>query len=223
MSDLSSAEPTTHHCFQTIFEALSRCDADGRRDETAWTEVHRRFSVRLIALARSRLFDRHLRQKMDADDIVQSIWRTFDRRHRLGQFEVASWEGLWALLMVLTIRRACKWVQKLGAAKGPLGKEVALDATNGRRGDDQPAAAFALADDNPTPEEVHLLVESVKERLAAMPAKKRKVVEMGLAGFRNAEIGSAVGRTEARVRQILDNLAQELLGLLVKETPPGAS
>ena len=45
-------------------------------DSEAATEIFHRFAARLIALARTRL-DSRVRQKVDPEDVVQSVFRSF--------------------------------------------------------------------------------------------------------------------------------------------------
>jgi hypothetical protein len=52
-----------------------------------------RFAHRLVARARARL-DTRLRQKVDSDDVLQSVCRTFFRRCRGGEFSLGGWDGL---------------------------------------------------------------------------------------------------------------------------------
>jgi DNA-directed RNA polymerase specialized sigma24 family protein len=49
-------------------------------DEQAARENFDRFARRLIGLARTRL-DRRIRQKIDPEDVVQSVFRSFFTRH----------------------------------------------------------------------------------------------------------------------------------------------
>src|SRR4029079_10554541 len=62
-------------------------------DEGAAAEVFRRFAGRLIALAHTEL-DARLRRKVDPEDIVQSVYRSFFTRHRAGHFDLATWDAL---------------------------------------------------------------------------------------------------------------------------------
>ena len=74
-------------------------------DDDAAAEVFRRFTHRLIGLARSRL-DHLIRGKLDPEDILQSVYRTFFRRHARDGFDLGSWDSLWGMLTVITVRNA---------------------------------------------------------------------------------------------------------------------
>ena len=97
-------------------------------DDRAAAEVFRRFTHRLIGLARSRL-DHLIRRKVDPEDILQSVYRTFFRRYARGAFDLESWDGLWGMLTVITVRKcdyrrkffraACRDVQPRGRRRRP--------------------------------------------------------------------------------------------------------
>jgi RNA polymerase sigma-70 factor (ECF subfamily) len=202
--------------FRVIVEALRH------GEDAAWREVLRRYSSRLVGLARSRLFDARLRQKLDPEDVVQSVWRTFHRRHRLHAFDLGSWDDLWGLLITLTVHRVCKWNEHFQALKRSLDRETPLELPHGDAEKDRPSPASELVARTPTPEEVAQLGELVSEKLAAMGEAQRRVIELGLLGYTDAEISNQAGRTEARVRQVRSDFVQELLGLLERETRPAA-
>jgi DNA-directed RNA polymerase specialized sigma24 family protein len=197
--------------FQVVLLALHH------GDDAAWQEVLSRYSMRLVALARSRLFDPRLRQKLDPEDVVQSVWRTFYRRHRDKPFPVASWDALWGLLMTLTVHRICKWDQYFNTQKRALDRETPLAPPTG---EDRDPAAPPLIDPNPTPAEVAQFTEMIQERLASLDPQQRRMVELGLLGLEDSEIADQAGRTEARVRQVREDFVQELLGLLDNDQPP---
>src|SRR5438093_631392 len=73
-------------------------------DSRAADAIFQRFARRLVGMARSRL-DGRLRQKVDAEDVVQSVFRSFFDRSARGEFDFANWEGVWGLLVLLTVRK----------------------------------------------------------------------------------------------------------------------
>src|SRR5688500_425687 len=77
------------------------------RDEAVAREVFDRFAGRLVALARSRL-SRQIQQKEDAEDVVQSVYRSFCARHAAGEFTFAGWDNLWSLLVTITLRKCSR-------------------------------------------------------------------------------------------------------------------
>src|SRR5206468_8875797 len=76
-------------------------DLRGGRPEAA-REVFDRYARRLVGLAAAKL-PGFARAKLDPEDVVQSVFRTFFRRHADGQFRPEHWDALWSLLAVLTV------------------------------------------------------------------------------------------------------------------------
>src|SRR5437773_1756774 len=68
-------------------------------DDKAAREIVGRFTARLIALARTHL-DQRLKQKVDPEDVLQSVYKSFFVRFAQGQFELKNWESLWGLLTI---------------------------------------------------------------------------------------------------------------------------
>ena len=125
-------------------------------DEAAAAEVFRRFTHRLIGLARARL-DHLIRRKVDPEDILQSVYRTFFSRHAEGGFILDSWDSLWGMLTVITVRK-CDYRRKyFRAARRDVGREITVRAD----ADSTAPEAEALARD-PTPSEAARLAETVE-------------------------------------------------------------
>ncbi len=183
---LPAAQP-----FAAVAEALRHSE------DAAWRELLTRYSVRLVALARSRLFDGRLRQKLDAEDLVQSVLATFLRHHRRHEFRLESWEAVWALLFRLTCFRACKWHDHYAAQKRDVGLEKPLPGE--RRPDGDGPAAPGLPGAGPTPAEVAALLDTVEENLRGLSERDRRMIRLGLLGYEDEEIGTEAGSTEYRV------------------------
>jgi DNA-directed RNA polymerase specialized sigma24 family protein len=206
--DQSVSEPQPKDPFQILVEGL-RCG-----DNDAWRELVRRYSQGLILLARRRL-DSRLRQKLDSEDVVQSVYRTFLRRHQQKPFQLANWESLWGLLLLLTIRRCNKWYQHFHTQKRELTKEAQLPFNATGAGSELRPGPREPVDPAPTPAEAALLVEMIQETLRDLDENKRHIILEGLLGLDDTEISREVGRTEYRVRQVRADFVQhvdELLG-----------
>ena len=73
-------------------------------DEQAATLIFERFAKRLSSLVQSRL-SRKLTQRLDAEDVVMSAYRSFFVRARAGQFAVDEPGDLWRLLAQITLNK----------------------------------------------------------------------------------------------------------------------
>src|SRR5947209_3624365 len=76
--------------------SLLRRLQDGQRD--ASTELYLRYAERLLSLAAAQS-SFNLARRVDPEDIVQSVFRTFFRRASLGHYTVPQGEELWKLLL----------------------------------------------------------------------------------------------------------------------------
>jgi len=73
-------------------------------DPQADEEVFHRFSEKLIQHARDRLSAR-IRGRVDAEDVVQSAYRSFFKTTRAGGFSFERWRAVWLLLVAITMNK----------------------------------------------------------------------------------------------------------------------
>ncbi len=191
------------------FEQLLRDLREGL--PAAATTVYHRYATRLIALARQNLSGR-LRRRVDPEDVLQSVFRSFFGRTAAGEFDLQSEHGLWRLLVRLTLNKcgcrarfeqaACRDVRRDQAVgPGPL-DEGRFSAAGGP----SPVEAAMLAE----------VVAYVLGRLATEP--KRRIFEMSLQGHSIADISTALGYYERGVERVRAEIQQLLEGLLAAET-----
>jgi RNA polymerase sigma-70 factor, ECF subfamily len=167
-------------------------------DDDAARQVFQRFGCRLITLARQRL-DRRMRPKMDAEDVLQSAFCSFFKRAAQGQYDLASWEALWGLLVVITISKCAGRAEHFRAAKRDVARESAAPASG----------AGPLARE-PTPEEAAVLTETVEELLRGLEPHEEEMLMLFLQGHSIAEISSQVGWAERTVHRLLARTRKRL-------------
>lgn len=172
-------------------------------DDAAASEVFHRFARRLIGLARSRL-DHVVRQKVDPEDILQSVYRSFFSRHADGEFQFDSWESLWGLLTLITVRKCSGSRKFFRAARRNIEREV-----EPQNGDDVPVFAR-----DPTPSEAVHLTETVEQLLRELPRRENDILALSLQGFDAVEISERVGRTERTVQRVLKRVREQLESML---------
>jgi len=187
---------------------------DGLRaqDEDAAREVFRRFAGRLIGLSHSRL-DKHLRQKIDAEDVIQSVFRSFFVRQAKGQFELESWDGLWSLLVRITLCKCGQKARVFLAECRDVGNEVRLAGP----GDESCGPTDAIARD-PTPQEAASLVETLEHMLSGLDERRRQMVVLRLQGYTVLEISQEIGCAERTVHRVLGKVRDSLKRLEVGAT-----
>jgi RNA polymerase sigma-70 factor, ECF subfamily len=164
-------------------------------DDGAATEVFRRFAGRLIALARTEL-DTRLRRKEDPEDVVQSVYRSFFTRYHSGQFDFATWDALWSLLTVITVRKCMSRAEHYLAQRRSVAGEV--DAP---RDDDAASGLSQAIDREPTPLEAAVLAETVEQMMGGLDARDRAIIELSLQGYTAPEISAQLGFAERTVRR----------------------
>lgn len=163
-----------------------------------------RYTHRLVGLARRHL-DGRLAVKVDPEDVVQSAYKSFFVRQRDGDFEIGSWDGLWGLLAVITLRKCARRAEYYAAEKRAVSREVPPPTTP------TPAAWQLAVDRDPSPEEATELAETVEGLFRALDdADERVVLELSLQGYTAAEIGEQTGRAERSVRRLRERTRKRL-------------
>lgn len=69
-----------------------------------------------MVLARGRLYPQIL-QRIDPEDVTQSVFRSFFQRQKAGQFTLRDWGALWGLLVTMTIRKCGRRADEFYAAR----------------------------------------------------------------------------------------------------------
>jgi RNA polymerase sigma-70 factor (ECF subfamily) len=173
-------------------------------DEAAAADVFHRFPNRLIALARTHLHGR-LRQKVDPEDVLQSVYKSFFLRHAQGQLNPQGWDSLWSLLTVITVRKCGRWRERFHAGRRDVGDEVALQPPAGESG----SGWEAMAGD-PSPSEVAVLTEMVEALRRGLEGRDRDIVALTLQGYTASEISTQLGRPERTVYRVLGRVKKRL-------------
>jgi RNA polymerase sigma-70 factor (ECF subfamily) len=192
---------TADNVFDRLMDRL-RCG-----DEDAAAEVFHRFARRLITLARSHL-DSWIRTRVEPEDVVQSVFRSFFTRFDSGQFQLGDWDNLWAVLTLLTVRKCANRVEFWQAAKRDLQREA-----NPQQSD---PLEQALGRD-PTPSEAAILSEIVEQLMKNVTERDRIILTLHLQGCDISSISEQVNRTERTVRRTLERVRQMLIHLQAEE------
>jgi RNA polymerase sigma-70 factor (ECF subfamily) len=168
-------------------------------------EVFHRFARQLIALARRHLNQR-LRSKVDAEDVVQSAYKSFFLRLREGQVATRNWQGLWTLLALITLRKCADQVEYFRTDRRDVRREV-KPATD----DERSGHWLEAIDREPTPIEAAVLAETVERLLREARPEERPVVELSLQGYTAQEISEQLGWAERTVRRLRQNVKERLV------------
>jgi RNA polymerase sigma-70 factor (ECF subfamily) len=131
--------------------------------------------------------------------VLQSVYRSFFLRQAAGQFDLDGWEGMWALLTVITVRKCGRVNRHFRSA----GRDAETGA--GISSDESGSSWEALASD-PSPSEVVMLAELVEGLLRDLPERDRAVVALGLQGYSASEISMQLQRPERSVYRVLQRV-----------------
>jgi RNA polymerase sigma-70 factor (ECF subfamily) len=184
-------------------DLMARLRAGDERAEAAAAEIFNRFAGRLIGLA-ARHLDERLRQKVGPEDVMQSVLKSFFVRQAAGQYDLADWDGLWSMLVVITLRKCGHKAEHFRAACRDVGREQAL-------ADEDSARSWEAVSREPTPSQAALLAEAVRQALAALEdERERTVLELSLHGLSVPEISAQVGRSERTVQRVLTRVRKRL-------------
>ena len=174
-------------------------------DERAVAEFWQTYGDRL-----NRLADRHLsprlQRRVESDDVIQSVCRTFFRRAREGQFELPDAEALWRLLCVITLNKCRLLARFHGRARRGLDRE---QPWNGSAGADNSSPCEPAADD-PAPDEAAELADELARLVSGLDAEEQQLVELKLQEHTNEEIAAQLHCSERTVRRVLQRVQSHL-------------
>lgn len=173
-------------------------------DSLAAEQVFRRFGERLIALARRRL-DVMLRRKVDPEDVIQSVFRSFFLRQADGAFDLGDWNSLWSLLVRITTRKCGRTAAFLKAQKRNVRRESSPPESDGST-----FQAFEAAAPDPTPEEAAMIAETLKDLMSGLSEKHQEMLVLRLQGHTFEEISRQVGMSERTVQRVLGSVRESL-------------
>ncbi len=176
------------------------------RDPEAARQIFDRFARRLVGMARSRL-DERMRQKVDAEDVVQSVFRSFFARCAEGQFDFANWDSMWSLLVRLTVWKCCRRVEYFRAIRRDVRRENPVASSE--------ESGWEVLDSDPTPADAALLADTAEEVMRRLGSeRKRRIFELSLQGYSVREISAQVGHYERGVERVRSEIKEILRQML---------
>ncbi len=169
-------------------------------DEDAAAALYRRYAARLCALAREQL-GADLRRRLDSEDIVQSVFRSFFRRSRDGELVVTRSEALWGLLVKIARNKIRGKAAYHRAQQRDVAREVPLDDAE---------LSVDLIAAGPTPLEAATLAEEVTTLFHGLKPIEAEMLTQCLEGRSTPEIAARVGYSRQTVWRFLDRLRSRL-------------
>jgi RNA polymerase sigma-70 factor (ECF subfamily) len=183
--------------------SLLRRLREGQPD--AATQLFDRYASKILALA-SAYLGKDLVPRFDAEDILQSVFRTFFRRAGQGEYDLPDGNNLWKLLFVIGLNK----IRSKGAHHRADMRDVRLTTTG-------PAAESALT--GLCAEDTHALTElklTIEEILGKFPASQRVIIELRMEGDKVDEIARKAGRSKRTVERAIHDFCGVLKDILEK-------
>ena len=159
-------------------------------------------------MVRSRL-SAQLRRRLDAEDVLQSAFRSFFVGVRAGRFEIERGGDLWRLLVGITLNKLHTQAAFHHAGK----RSVALEEPRGARGSLESLQPSVLARD-PSPVQAALLAEEVELLMQRLTPLDRRILELRLQGCDVCQIATETNRSLATIYRVLERIK------LALEHPP---
>jgi RNA polymerase sigma-70 factor (ECF subfamily) len=173
-------------------------------DQQAAVEVFRRYTDRLIALARSRLSPR-LAQRIDPEDVVQSVYRSFFAESRAGRYDLQRGGDLWRLLVAITLHKLNDQIRRNTSHKRGVQREQNLG------GDEGMTEFFPdLLSNEPGPVEAVALFDELEQLMRGLSPPDRQVFQLRLQGHNLKEIAAETKRGTWTVRRVLNDIKDQL-------------
>lgn len=192
---MSALDESPVHGGRTDQTLLERIHHDA--DQDAAMAVFLRYSERLLKSA-ERSMSSSLSSRVDPDDIVQSVFRTFFRRASEGQYQVPSGEELWKLLLAISLNKVRSVGQFHRAAKRDILSSASLPPED------------VLLDKNYDEISRSILELSVAELVSKLPESAQSIVRLRIDGYQVSQIALETQRSKRSVERVLQHFRSTL-------------
>jgi RNA polymerase sigma factor (sigma-70 family) len=186
----------------------------GGQSEAA-TAIFDRYVARLIALVRNRI-GKNLRRRIDAEDVVQSAYRSFFVHAKNDEYLLEQSGDLWRLLARITLNKLYGQIEKQTAAMRDVTCEAGFEYSAESTEAPEPSVVEAVA----LGEELHSICK-------ALTSDENLAITLRLQGRAPAEIGRILKKSERTVRRLLaaveKKFEQRLLGEVSAKSIQGAT
>jgi RNA polymerase sigma-70 factor (ECF subfamily) len=166
--------------------------------ETAAQQIFDKYVERLLVLARWHISEK-LRSRIDPEDVVQSVFRTFFLRVRNDRFTFDEADDLFKLLTRITLHKTLRQVAFHRAARRNPAREAA-------KGNDDQDQIMQILDTEPDPETVVAFTDQLKTFLTKFSPQEQEIIEMRLQGYTSEDIAQKLGTYDRKVRRILERV-----------------
>jgi len=168
--------------------------------------VYAQYGPQLRGIADRRLAP-ELHRRFDADDVVQSTFRTFFRRAQGGQFQFEDNQRLWNLLLAIAMTKLREKARYHGRQTRAVERE--RSSPRARPGDSSPPEDSFIAR-APAPDTAMELADAYENFLHSLDEQEQRLVDLKLQDRTNDEAAETLGISERSVRRILQRLEEKM-------------
>jgi RNA polymerase sigma-70 factor (ECF subfamily) len=141
---------------------------------------------------------------VEAEDVVQSAYKSFFFRYGAGNLHLVNWNSLWGLLTLITVRKCAERAAYYRVERRDAAREVSPPSR------DETAPWLEPFSREPTPLEAAVLSETVEQLFAGLDEDERPILELSLQGCTTREISERLGRAERTVRLLREGIRHRL-------------
>jgi RNA polymerase sigma-70 factor (ECF subfamily) len=172
-------------------------------NQDAATLLYLRYAERLRLLARAESSP-ELARRVDAEDIVQSVFASFFRGVGRGYYEVPAGDELWKLLLVIALNKIRAQGAYHRAAKRDVRQTVGGHVLE----------RLSKADHDPESAAVAFLRLVIEEVLEGLPEIQQRMIELRIEGHEVAAIAAQTRRSKRTVERVLQEFREKLAAIL---------
>jgi len=184
-------------------------------DEQAAAALYQRYVERISQLVSGHLSAK-LAQRLDADDVVQSVFRTVFRRSQAGSFTFEGDGDLWKLLATISLNKARSHARRNTSQKRDIGREAQL-----AEGDDLGNYMAMRLSDPPDIADAVAFNETLATLFDRLPDAEAVILQGRLEGRSQLEIAEQLGVTTRTVRRKLQMIQRTVGELFDAELSAG--
>jgi len=166
-------------------------------DQQAARQIYDRYIEKLLPLARRRL-GRRIIGRIDAEDVLQSVFRTFFQRARAGHFHLEDEHDLCKLLVRITVHKTLRRIAAETAAKRDPHREIAGVESQDR--------LIEVLSREPTPEEGVQFMDQLEHLLRELRPQEREILQLRLQGCTNEEVAKKLGTYDRSIRRTMERI-----------------
>jgi RNA polymerase sigma-70 factor (ECF subfamily) len=173
-------------------------------DQQAASDLFQRYAGQLISLARSQLTGK-LANRVDPEDVVQSVYRSFFADARDDRFRFERGGDLWQLLVTITFHKLHDHIKWHRRGKRAVEREFHFGSEDSLLG-----LHAHVRSHEPSPLEAVALVEQLEELMRLLRPLSRRILELRLQGYNLEEIAQATQRSQRSVIRVLNEVKSHL-------------